>query len=772
MMFRRSIQILFRMKTIFNYANHFRAIFPQLNNFFVLITLMKGFNLLIFLFPILLNAQAINGVVTEKNNSPVADVNILNLRSGNHTHSDQSGKFILNGTQANDSLQITHLGYKSRYFVVPDSLQKISIVLIPSLLELDKIVVIQSINALNHFTDIDLRLDPVNSSQEVLRTVPGMIIGQHAGGGKAEQIFLRGFDLDHGTDINITVNELPVNMVSHAHGQGYADLHFLIPETIKSVDFGKGPYYTNKGNFATAGYVNFKTYDKLPNSQIFQEIGQFNTLRTVGVFNLLSDEKHQAYAAGELHLSDGPFESPQDFNRVNLMTKYNTKVGTYKISFEAMHFQSDWNASGQIPMRAVEEGLISRFGAIDDTEGGNTGRSSLHLKNVASPDEKTTITNRIYYSAYDFELYSNFTFFLNDPVNGDQIKQKEQRSIYGFESIGNHRFNKNIDLNGGIGFRHDEIKDNELSRTKNRIKTLSRIALGDIKETNFYGFASADITAGHWLINPSVRLDHFNFYYEDRLDSLYNPNSEKEAIVSPKLNIVYTPTYNWQIYAKSGIGFHSNDTRVVVAQNGHKILPSAYGNDLGIIWKADNRLLINAALWHLFLQQEFVYLGDEGIIEPSGKTQRLGFDFSLRYQFSDHFFLNTNFNYAHGRSIDEPDGENYIPLAPNFTSTGGLYYQHANGISGALSYRFVNDVPANEDNNIKAEGYFITDLNLNYSSKHWIFSFIVENIFDTEWNEARFATESRLFDEHKSIEEIHFTPGMPLYIRGRIGIKF
>ena len=197
------------------------------------------------------------------------------------------------------------------------------IVLEDDIFRLNEIVIQPKLSAMNMISKIDLQTTPVNSSQEILSKVPGLFIGQHAGGGKAEQLFLRGFDIDHGTDIAISVDGMPVNMVSHAHGQGYADLHFLIPETVDKIDFGKGPYYSNKGDFATAGYVGFQTKDKLEKSSIGLEIGQFNTLRTVGLFNLLGNKKTQsAYIATEYILTDGPFDSPQNFNRMNLFGEY------------------------------------------------------------------------------------------------------------------------------------------------------------------------------------------------------------------------------------------------------------------------------------------------------------------------------------------------------------------------------------------------------------------------------------------------------------------
>ena len=236
--------------------------------------------------------------------------------------------------------------------------------------------------------------------------------------------------------------------------------------------------------------------------------------------------------------------------------------------------------------------------------------------------------------------------------------------------------------------------------------------------------------------------------------------------------LLFYRTNNLQFYLKSGLGFHSNDTRVVVAQTGKEILPTAIGSDIGSIFKPIPRLLINSAIWYLYLQQEFVYVGDEAIVEPSGKSRRMGFDFGLRYQLNDWLFLNTDLNYTYARSIDAPKGENYIPLAPDFTSTGGITVNKWKHFSGGINYRYLKSRPANEDNSIVAKGYTVMDMNVNYEMKNFIFGLSAENIFNIKWNETQFATESQLKNETQSVEEIHFTPGTPFYLKGKITYKF
>ena len=727
-------------------------------------------------FSLIVSAQNIKGVVVNDLNQPLEAAYIYNENSENHAHTSENGVFVIANTKVGDSIRVGLLGYKIRTILL-ESTENIRIILAEKTFQLDEMMITEELNTVSTISRLDLSVTPVNSSQEVLRKVPGLFIGQHAGGGKAEQIFLRGFDIDHGTDVSISVDGMPVNMVSHAHGQGYSDLHFVIPETVNKIDFGKGGYYAQEGDFNTAGYVNFKTKDYLKESEISFSAGQFNTLRTIGLFNLMDNTKNKnAYVAVEYIATDGPFESPQNFNRLNLFGKYVMySPENDKLTLTASHFTSRWDASGQIPQREVENGNITRFGAIDDTEGGETERTNFNVTFNKYIDDNTKLSTNAFYSHYAFELYSNFTFFLEDPINGDQIKQKENRNIFGANTTVSHTTflgDTELILTSGLGIRHDISNDVELSRTLNRTTTLENIQLGDINQTNIDAFVNAEFDFGKLKIAPALRLDYFKFLYNDALQTDYKTLSETKTIVSPKLNFYFNAKDNLQLYLKSGLGFHSNDTRVVVANGGEDILPRSYGADLGTVWKPFPKLIVNSALWYLFLEQEFVYVGDAGIVEPSGKTRRYGVDLGLRYQMNEWLFLDTDATLTNARSIDDPEGQNYIPLAPDFTLTGGLSVDNLNNFSGGLRFRYLDDRAANEDNSIVAEGYMVTDFNINYKLKNITLGLAVENLFDVDWNETQFATESRLQNEAQAVEEIHFTPGTPFFLKGTVSYKF
>ena len=716
-------------------------------------------------------SQSVSGYIKDSFENPVDNAYIVNSSNNAHAHTDEIGSFKIDKTVLGDTLIVSALGFIKQRVVVNESTLKVF--LQNTIYELEQVSIQPKLNAMNAISKIDLQTNPVNSSQEILRKVPGLFIGQHAGGGKAEQIFLRGFDIDHGTDIAISVDGMPVNMVSHAHGQGYADLHFLIPETVQKIDFGKGTYYASKGDFATAGYVAFQTKERTEKNAIGVEVGQFNTFRTLGMFNLIENSKTEdAFLATEYILTDGPFDAPQDFKRINLFGKYTKRFSNNsKLSIQASRFASNWNASGQIPQRLVDAGVISRFGAVDATEGGNTSRTNLNVSLLKPINENTFIKANAFYSQYNFELYSNFTFFLEDPINGDQIRQKEDRAIYGFNAEVSKKKDNAI-YQFGLGFRSDETNDTELSHTKNRYETLEQLQLGDISQSNVFGYINADYTFGKFTVNPSVRVDYFTFGYNDKLATSYQNLSADKYKVSPKMNLIYSINNQFQVFAKSGLGFHSNDTRVVVAQEGKDILPTAFSTDLGTIFKPFPKMIINTALWYLQLNQEFVYVGDAGIVEPSGKTRRMGVELGIRYQLTDWLYFDADANYTYGRSIDEPKGQDYIPLAPDFTTTGGLSFTKFKGFSGGFRYRYLKSRPANEDNSIVAKGYFVNDFNINYEYKNITFGIAIENLLNTKWNETQFATESRLQNETNSVEEIHFTPGTPFFIKTKVVYQF
>jgi TonB dependent receptor/CarboxypepD_reg-like domain/TonB-dependent Receptor Plug Domain len=721
-------------------------------------------------------------------NQPIEGVTVYLLPNNQASSTDAAGNFSFKSPKNITGLLISAIGYQSKTISLNEFHQKKNTILLdPVAIELSSVTVsAKPGEQFQAISNIDISLRDISNSQEVLRLVPGLFIGQHQGGGKAEQIFLRGFDCDHGTDISLNADGMPVNLVSHAHGQGYADSHFIIPETIENVNFKKGPYYAEKGDFCTTGYVDFHTLNSLPYNTIKLEGGMYNTFRFLGMFNLLGDKaraKQQSwYAAAEYRYTDSYFDNPQHFNRFNFFTKYNGRISNNTwLSFSASTLYSKWNASGQIPDRAVSEGIIGFYGALDPNEGGVTSRTNANAQTLTTLRNGDVIKNQLYYSYYTFDLHTNFTFYLVDTVNGDEIRQKEARNLFGYKGSYEHiSYIGSVKLNSEIGmqFRGDATNNSELSHTKDRYITLQNLKLGNIAEMSASAYVNETLRLSErFSVNAGLRFDQFFYGYNNKLvsDTLYTGTGlykVNDHSLNPKLSFYYNQNENLEFYLSLGKGFHSNDARAVVAEKGTLSLPGAYGSDLGTVFKPAKNLIINAALWYILLDQEFVYGGDGGTVEFSGKTRRVGFDFSARYQPFQYLFLDMDLNYAHGRSVDDVKGQNFIPLAPVWTSTGGITYTKQDGINGSLRYRFMGNRPANSNNTLTAMGYFVTDFVLNYTKKNYEIGLTVNNVLNTKWKETQFDTVTRLKGESAPVDGICFTPGTPLSARLSFSVFF
>jgi outer membrane receptor for Fe3+-dicitrate len=294
---------------------------------------------------------------------------------------------------------------------------------------------------------------------------------------------------------------------------------------------------------------------------------------------------------------------------------------------------------------------------------------------------------------------------------------------------------------------------------------------GDVNELNAGVYWSQQLSVSTKLdITGALRADYFSNHYNDKLAA--QKLSSASTIISPKLNFNYRASKNVQLYLYNGRGFHSNDTRVAVQQAGRKVLPPAYGTDLGGIFKIGKKVVLQSAFWYLWLDQEFIYVGDEGVVEPGGQTRRYGFDFSARYEVIKNLYADVDVSLANPRALGVEKGESYLPLAPRYSSVGGLTYRKQYGLSGSIRYRYMGDRPANEDNSVVAEGYFVADAAINYTKKKWEVGIAIQNMFNTRWKETQFETESRLQNETQPVSEIHFTPGTPFFARASLSFLF
>ncbi|MBI3518560.1 MAG: TonB-dependent receptor [Bacteroidetes bacterium] len=739
----------------------------------------------------------IKGAIQDKETGiNVIDVYVSIDKTNSHAHSDDKGNFLfVNMPFGKYDLEFEKAGYEKQVITTEafsgDTIN-ITVLLVSKSVNLNEIAIAAdkpvSAASSTYISQSGFANRPKNSAQDLLRLVPGLFIAQHAGGGKAEQIFIRGFDCDHGTDIATFVDGMPVNMPSHGHGQGYADLHFLIPEVVEGMNVFKGTSSPLYGDFATGAAVGFKTYDSLPANLIQLETGSvpstnaITSTRGLALMQLpIKNNRVSSYFAADVINNSGYFKINQDFKRANIFSKTTITLNeNSRVQFSVSGFGSSWNASGQIPERAVAAGLISRYGSIDPNEGGTTQRNNYNLiynAKLGSGEFET----QAYVSTYRFKLFSDFTFFLNDSVNGDMIEQDDNRTVRGLNAkytVGHKLFHMYNKFTIGAGFRSDDI-ENQLWHAPQR-ERLSATAHSNIHQRSNAIFLNEVFRfSSHFRIELGARYDYFIFDVEDLLptDSVHTNYSgyNYQSAINPKLNLIYTVNDRLQFFFNTGSGYHSNDARSSVQDKKQHHLPIAVSSEIGTLFHIKNAV-VSAAVWGMDLSNELVYVGDDGTTENKGASRRYGFDVSARTPLVPWLFLDLDVNMSQGRLIDTLFGYQkttnyYIPLAPTLTSAGGLTVK-VNGFEGGLRYRYMKDRPANESGTIIAHGYHVVDLTANYKTKHYKIGLVIENLLNTKWNEAQFDTETRLKNESKPVEELHYTPGTPFYAKLILGYMF
>jgi outer membrane receptor protein involved in Fe transport len=606
----------------------------------------------------------------------------------------------------------------------------------------------------------DFELRPQGRPADLVRLVPGLVIGQHQGGGKAEQYFLRGFDSDHGTDVALFVDGMPVNLRSHAHGQGYADLHFLIPETVARIDAFKGPYFAELGDFATAGAVNFVTLDTVPEGLVEAAYGTFNTQRYLTLLSPTRDSLKTLIAL-EGYFTDGPFRRDQNYRRFNAFAKASaTLTETVDVSLWASHLRSDWFASGQVPSRAVRADLIDRFGAIDNSEGGDTQRTSVNGTLRWRPSETHLVTVQTYAQYYALNLFSNFTFFLNDPDNGDGIEQFDRRVVAGLDARYEHRakaFGFDLTSTAGAQYRIDTPRV-ILARQVDR-QRLERTQDVNIVEQSYSPFVRFDVIPLQWLrLVTGARGDIFHYDVKDNLDGAGGrlTGNETRAVPSVKANLILGPWLNTEFFANFGTGFHSNDARAVILDPRLDALARAQGYEAGVKTRPHPRVELSATYWRLDLDSELVFVGDEGTTEPRGPSRRVGGELATRVRLLDWLTFSCDVTVTRA----EFENGDAVPLAPRLTARADLTARLPWGLATSIGMRHLGDRFATEDREQKARGYTLFDFVARYRYRALEAFVSMENIFDQKYREAQFFFTSRLLGEPaEGVDDIHFTPG-------------
>lgn len=629
--------------------------------------------------------------------------------------------------------------------------------------------------------DKEYLLQPQGRPAQVLRLIPGFIAVEHSGGaGKADQYFLRGFDADHGTDVAFFSDGMPVNFRSHAHGQGYTDLNFIIPETIEGLDVYKGAYLPEFGDFSTAGAVNFRTREVVKEGVVQAAGGQFDTQRYLLMFSPTKD-KIRTLFAGEGYYTNGPFVNDNRYFRANLLGKMTTNLTPRdELSLTATFHKAQWNASGEIPLRAVTEGTLDRFGAIDPSEGGKTLRTTARLNYHYDTTSDGQFFANAYGQYYRFDLFTNFTFFLNDPVNGDGIQQSDRRGVYGGD-LGYKQRAEVLGMStiGTVGFqtRVDDIHARLGSQTK-RAPT-GTTTDSDILEASYAPFVKLEVQPTSWMrLTGGLRAETFTFDVRNRCPTCVEQPAGRttSSIVLPKMNLALGPWARTEFFANFGEGYHSNDARSAVT-SGSSPLARAKSYEVGIRSKpfGPEGIELIATAWQLDLQQELIFVGDAGTTEIRGPSRRRGVEIAARGQIYGPLYINGSVTYtkAEFRNGDA------ISLAPEVTAYGALLLQWPEGLRSQLQATYLGVRPLTEDRSVKAPSWVDVDLSERYvlpvklpHGRLEAFLFI-QNLLNTKWEQATFYFTSRLRNEApEGVADIHFVPGNPRFVMGGLAWYF
>ena len=628
--------------------------------------------------------------------------------------------------------------------------------------------------------DKEIILQPQGRPAQVLRLIPGFVAVEHSGGGgKADQYFLRGFDADHGTDVGFSLDGMPINLRTHAHGQGYTDLNFIIPETIEGVDVHKGSYLPEYGDFVTAGAVNFRTREVVKEGVVQGAGGEYSTQRYLLMLSPTKDHVRTLFAA-EGFYTNGPYLNDNQYHRANLFGKATTNVtGRDELSLQATFLQSRWDGSGEIPLRAVSTGLVDRFGSINPYEGGNTLRTTGQLKYHYDTMSGGEVFANVYGQYYRLDLFTNLTFFLNDPVNGDGFAQFDRRAIYGGDLGYKQRMELlGMPMIGTVGFQ-TRLDDVHVKLGTQTLRTPTGTTIdSDTRIVSYSPFVKAEVQPLRWLrFSGGVRGEVFAFNVSNRCPvCAEHPDGRKgSGLVLPKMSMILGPWGGTEFFVNYGEGFHSNDARSAV-MGGASPLARARGYEVGIRskpWGPDGLELI-ATVWRLDLKSELVLVGDEGTTESRGATRRQGVEVAARGNVWGPLHINGSFTWTHA----EFRNGNAVPLAPEYTAYGAAILQWPEGLTSQLQATYLGVRPLAEDRRVTSPSWLIVDLSERYRlpvtlphGRMEAFLF-VQNLFNTDWEQAIFAFPSRLRNEPTGVNDIHFVPGNPRTVMGGLAWYF
>jgi len=625
---------------------------------------------------------------------------------------------------------------------------------------------------------VDLLARPIAREGELLESVPGMIVTQHSGEGKANQFFVRGFNLDHGTDFQTRVEGMPVNQPTHGHGQGYTDLNFLIPEFVDLLNYRLGVHHAEIGDFGSAGGAEIHLARSLESPLATLTVGENGYTRAVAGSSLRLGGG-DFLLGGEGRLYDGPWELSQDLRKLNGLARYSWSAGDSRFSVLGLAYGARWNATDQIPRRLVEDGTIGRFGHVDPSDGGDSRRFSLsgswgRLRDRSSQEVQ------LFAIFSDLDLYSNFTYSLEDEDRGDQFRQQDRRYVLG----GNVKHTQALSLFGaphtiaaGIQHRTDLITDVGLSLTEAR-DPYAGVRRDEVTETATGVFIEASSRWRPWLRTTlGVRGDGYTFNVES--DRAENSGDADAAIVSPKASIALAPHPDAEVYVSGGLGFHSNDARgttiTVDPVSGEPVesvdpLVRSRGGEVGIRLSPGSGLQSSLAGWLLELDSELLFVGDAGATEPVGASRRTGVTWANHYRSEAGLTLEVDLSFARARLSDAEEGEDRVPGAMERVVTGGLGWLPSAGLFGSLRLRHFGEYPLIEDNSMRADPATLLNAEFGYRLRNGLrLEIAVLNLLDSEASDIEYFYASRLPGEPADgVEDVHFHPVEPRQVRASL----
>jgi hypothetical protein len=623
----------------------------------------------------------------------------------------------------------------------------------------------------------DIALPPLMRTGELVEAIPGMVATQHSGTGKANQYFIRGFNLDHGTDLAASVEGVPVNMRSHGHGQGYLDLNFLIPELVQTTSYRRGPYSARTGDFSSAASVEFDYYDRLPESVLAVSTGEDAYYRAVAAGSM---DAGRGALTGALDLTryDGPWNLEEDLQQFKFHGAWTFPVAGANARVTAQGYDGEWDATDQIPQRAVTSGRIDRLGFIDPDLGGQTERYAL----TGALDFGAWALNA-YAIDYDFTLYSNFTYFLDQPAEGDEFEQRDARRVYGAGIEGARDLDladRSLVFRWGGSLRQDDIDEVGLFGTVARIRR-EIVRQDAVKELSVGAWSELELAVTERLRSTAgVRAD----WYDWEVDAFNaaNSGSGEDSLVSPHLALAWRLSDGVEAYLNWGRGFHSNDVRgatiTIDPRSGEPVdqvpaLVRSDGAEAGLRLERGETFNATFTVFHLELDSELVYVGDAGTTEPNDATERLGFETALFWQPAEWLAVNAAYATTDAEFKVDQGGGRDIPGAVASTFTLGLNGAWSNGLRVSTRVRWLGDAPLIEDGSVRSGDSLLVNAGIAYRAGIAEYRLDVFNLLDSSDDDIAYYYESRLPGEPLSgVADVHFHPLEPRTVRASVTLHW